>query len=225
MKKLMKKRVLIAALSLFLMSGCAAGQPETPATSAPAQGSGEAGAVSEPEKGAEPAAPPEPVNFFEAMPSSYILCSGAGAWSTDLTLEPDGAFTGVYHDSEMGLAGEGYLHGTRYYCAFSGKFTQPEQVDSTIWSMKIETIELEHPADESEEIIDEIRYVYTGPFGLENTEELLIYLPDTPVEGLAAEVLWAVRGPYDWQATEDGTLGVYVIYNPAEELGLAQYPL
>lgn len=225
MKGLMKKRVLIAALSLFLMSGCAAGQPEAPATSAPAQGSGEAGAVSEPEKGAEPAAPPEPVNFFESMPSSYILCSGAGAWSTDLTLEPDGAFTGVYHDSEMGLAGEGYPHGTCYYCAFSGKFAQPEQVDGTTWSMEIETIELEHPADESEEIIDEIRYVYTGPYGLENTEELLIYLPDTPVEGLAEEVLWAVRGPYDWQAAEDGTLGVYVIYNPAEELGFAQYPL
>ena len=32
----------------------------------------------------------------------FLFMSGAGAWSTQLSLNRDGSFTGVFHDSEMG---------------------------------------------------------------------------------------------------------------------------
>ena len=38
----------------------------------------------------------------DALPLDLTFASGAGAWCTGLTLERDGSFTGVYHDSGMG---------------------------------------------------------------------------------------------------------------------------
>ena len=47
---------------------------------------------------------------------SLVCTSGAGAWSDDLTLCPDGQFFGAYHDSDAGDTGEGYPNGTHYFC-------------------------------------------------------------------------------------------------------------
>ena len=58
---------------------------------------------------------------FEGMEWSF--CSGAGAWSTDLQIRPDGTFTGQFHDSEMGESAEAYPDGTVYICEFSGRFS------------------------------------------------------------------------------------------------------
>ena len=73
--------------------------------------------------------------------------------------------------------------------------------------------------------MDGTRFINSGPYGLENAEELRIYLPETPVEGLSEDVLWVVRGPYNWEETEEGTLGYWIIYNVTEECGFAEYPL
>lgn len=178
----------------------------------------------------DPAAPgespaPEEENLFERIPRSYLFCSGAGGWSTELTLEADGSFAGMYHDSDMGDLDEArYPNGTVYLCRFRGEFARPEAVDETTWTMRIESLELDHPAGQSEEIEDGIRYVYTEPFGLEDTEALTVYLPDTLAEGLDENILWAARGPYDWKPTEAGTLGVTILYNAAQDHGFVQYP-
>lgn len=239
---------LLAALCL-LLAGCAdqtsearitttGGSPETDAPSSekiqPAEGAAAPEDPGSPEDltespagpagAAEPAAP-EPENLFEILPRGYLFCSGAGGWSTELSLEPDGSFTGMHHDSNMGERDEEkYPNGTVYICQFRGKFAQPEPVDGTTWTMRIESLELDHPAGQSEEIEDGIRYIYTDPYGLEDTEELTVYLPDTPAEGLSEDVLWAVRGPYDWSPTEAGTLGLTILYNAAQDHGFVQYP-
>ena len=43
----------------------------------------------------EPAADPAAESIF---PRSFCFASGAGGWSTDLTVEADGSFSGVHHD-------------------------------------------------------------------------------------------------------------------------------
>ena len=64
-----------------------------------------------------------------ALPGTYpidmIFSSGAGGWSTTLTLSQDGSFTGAFSDSEMGERDENeYPNGTVYVCNFSGQFNQ-----------------------------------------------------------------------------------------------------
>lgn len=228
----MKFRMLALALCLFLLSGCAdqygvavittgGGGRDAPVqeeSSAP-----ESGDLDEAEPAPVPA--PDPVNLFETLPTTYLFCSGAGGWSTELNLETDGSFTGLFHDSDMGVADTSeFPNGTMYICVFSGKFTQPESVSENVYSMRLESLELEHPADESEEIIDGVRYIYSGPYGLENAEEILIYLPDTPADSVSEDVLWAARGPYNWQPTEEGALGLTILFNVHEGQGFVQYP-
>ena len=40
--------------------------------------------------------------------STFYFLSGAGAWSTELVVSPDGSFTGYYHDTDMGDSGADY---------------------------------------------------------------------------------------------------------------------
>lgn len=152
--------------------------------------------------------------------------SGAGGWSTDLYLEADGSFTGQYHDADMGVADpERFPQGTWYICNFSGQFTRPVKIDETTWSTELASLEPEHPGGESEEYADGRRYIYTSPCGLENAEEIRIYLPDTPADGLSEDVLWAARGPYDWKPTAEGALGLTILYNVSQGCGFAEYPI
>lgn len=212
----MRLQILILLFCLLLLSGCGGGTAADTPASGPA----------EPETQSIPESEPEVENLFEAMPSTYMFCSGAGGWSTDLTLAADGSFTGQYHDADMGAADpEKFPNGTWYVCDFSGKFTQPVKIDDATYSMRLESLELAHPADESEEYTNGVHYIYSGPYGLENAEEFLIYLPDSQADALPEDVLWAARGPYDWKATEEGTLGLYIIYNINEDHGFAEYPM
>lgn len=222
----MRFRMLALALCLCLLSGCG----ELFGAAAVTTGGGEDREVppleepDDPELGDAAEPEPAPENFFETLPRTYMFCSGAGGWSTDLTIETDGSFTGQYHDADMGAADpERFPQGTWYICNFSGQFTRPVKIDETTWSMEIETLELEHPGDESEEYADGRRCIYTSPYGLENAEEILIYLPDTPVDGLSEDVLWAARGPYNWKPTAEGTLGLTILYNVSQGHGFAEY--
>lgn len=219
----MRQGVLpLLALCLALLAGCG-GRPSEGAADAPEEGGSSGGTPAETAEGSAGSEGAE--NLFAAMPRDFLLCSGAGGWSTTLTIEADGSFSGVFHDSDMGAADpERFPNGTQYLCEFTGTFTQPEKAGESVWSMGIETLELAHPADGTEEVVDGVRYVYSGPYGLEEAEELRIYLPGTPVEELPEWAVQAARGPYDWQETPEGTLGLYEIYNVNEELGFVEYP-
>ena len=213
-------------LCLTLLAGCAsqpsgdtaaAGEHDKTSTAEVAVGLEEPAAdgPTEPEESTGESMGKPAENLFESMPSQFMFCSGAGAWSTVLTIAEDGTFTGLFHDSNNNI---------QYICEFTGAFTQPEKVSDYVYSMEIETLELEHPADGTEEYADGIHYIYSGPYGLEKAGELRIYLPDTPVEEMPEMAIRAARGPDTWQAAPDGTLGIYVIYNVNEELGFAEFP-
>ena len=49
----------------------------------------------------------------------FTFMSGAGGWSTVLTIHPDGSFSGNYFDSDMGDSGDGY-DATQYVSTFHG---------------------------------------------------------------------------------------------------------
>lgn len=161
-------------------------------------------------------------SFADVSNLEFIFASGAGAWCTELYIHEDGTFEGMHHDSDMDT-GADYPDGTVYYCNFSGKFTQPEKVDDYTYSMRIENLECEQEEGEVE-IMDGVRYIGSYAYGLDDAEELLIYLPGSPLRELPEEYLRWV-GYYDLERTTETTLPYYGIYNVTPEYGFSSYVL
>ena len=74
------------------------------------------------------------------LPESFVFASGAGGWATEMHINADGTFTGSYHDSDMGVTGEGYPHGTVMTCDFSGTFTDFRRVSDTVYTMRLKEV-------------------------------------------------------------------------------------
>lgn len=152
----------------------------------------------------------------------FTYSSGVGAWMTDLRVAEDGTFRGGYHDSEMGDSGEGYPNGTVYSCLFNGQLSVAEAINDHTRLLKIDSIEPDE-GQLPEYIEDGIRYITTGPVGLEGTTELMLYLPGAPLAELPEGfVLWAhLQGLPE----EAETLPCFGLYNAAQDAGFIGYYL
>lgn len=147
------------------------------------------------------------------FPMSFYFSSGAGGWGTELVLYEDGSFTGSFRDTNMGEIGENNPNGTAYVCSFSGKFSTAERLDMYTYGMKLLELNLDRPAGE-EWIEDGVRYISATPYGLENSEDFAIYLPNTPVEMLSEDVWFWWPGRYHEDYT---TLNGYGLCNLSDD--------
>lgn len=160
-------------------------------------------------------------SYDDLKNTEFYFSSGAGAWSTTLQIEADGSFFGVYHDSDMGSTGEGYPGGTCYVSVFSGQFDTLKKVNDYTYSTTIKKLELENEPD-TEEIKDEIKYIYSKPYGISDADELFFYVKGAPVSELPESFLsWVMYGD-----TSQTTLPFYGLYNAAEKNGFSssEYP-
>ncbi len=214
----MKKRFYIFLLTISLtMAGCSK-------TEATVETSKNNDAITN-----EPTAEEQPAENISAEEASFsftqfenlefLFASGAGAWGTVLTIEDDGSFSGQYSDSDMGSNAAEYPHGTHYECTFEGQFTEPVKVNEHTWSMQISEISYAKEVG-TEEIKDKIRYIYSEPYGLEHAENILIYLPGTPVDKLPEEYRSWVG--YYIETEGNGTeLPFYGLYNEKQQHGFS----
>ena len=159
-------------------------------------------------------------NIFENMPSNFEFASGAGAWSTELTLNGDGSFTGYYHDSDMGDSNDAYPDGTVYICNFTGKFTTPEQINEYTYTMRLADIQIEGTPGE-EYLDNDQRFIYSEPYGFDNAEEFFIYLPGAPISELPEGFTGWLRSSMN--PDEEDILPCYGIYNAGGEEGFVAY--
>lgn len=170
--------------------------------------------------GEEPKAEGE-FSFAEVSNREFWFGSGAGAWCTVLYIHEDGTFEGTYHDSDMGDIGEENPNGVMYLSNFTGKFTNPEKVNDDTYSFRIEEVKLEQEP-KTEEVIEGVRYIYSEPYGLDEAENLFIYLPGAPIEELP-------EGFMTWVGTAlgDGVkeLPFYGLYNEAPGYGFSSSEL
>lgn len=137
--------------------------------------------------------------------------SGVGAWSTELFIHSDGTFEGNHHDADMGSVGDGYPGGTLYFCNFTGKFDNLEKVDEFTYKMKLVSIEYEEEP-EKKEIIDEVLYIYSTAYGLDDGEYFYLYLPNAKLADLPEEYRSWV-GYYNLEKTTETVLPFYGLYN------------
>lgn len=161
------------------------------------------------------------LSYEELSTLVFSFSSGVGAWGTILAIHEDGSFEGDYHDMDMGDSGEGYPDGTMYYCNFSGQFSDLVKEDEFTYWTRVESMELEKEPGTSE-IIDGIRYIYSEPYGLDSAENILFYLPGTPVENLPEEFVDWMRCTafYGGEPTELTFTG---LYNEASQAGFSSY--
>ncbi|MCI8872211.1 MAG: hypothetical protein HFH51_05040 [Lachnospiraceae bacterium] len=148
-------------------------------------------------------------NIMEQLPKDFEFSSGVGGWVTFFNLNPDGTFTGQYHDTDMGDTGENYPGGTVYICNFDGKFSKPRQVNEYIYSMELEYLNTERPPGQ-EYYEDGIRYLASEAYGFEDTGEFLIYLPGCPLAQTAEEfITWTSVNPAVRKTLPGGYYGIY----------------
>ena len=115
----------------------------------------------------------------------FTFSSGAGAWSTDLTLFSDGTFSGKFHDRDMDIT---------YLCQFQGAFSMLTPLDSRTWSLTLTDLEVTTGRPEGTEWTEGgIRYVAAAPYGLDGGNEFCLYLPGTPAENISPLPLLARR--------------------------------
>lgn len=141
-----------------------------------------------------------PFSFADISDLDFWFGSGAGAWCTMLSVNEDGTFTGAYQDSDISVIS---------LCNFTGKFTEPVKVNDYTYSVQLEQIALEREPG-TEERKDGILYQYRDPYGLDDAEELLFYLPGAPVQALPEEYQSWMGGYGDHIDTE---LPFYGLFN------------
>lgn len=143
----------------------------------------------------------------DVLPVKFMFASGAGAWGTELTLYPDGSFEGTYQDGEAS-AGPEYPNGTSYICKFKGRFGQITRLSDYACSMRLEELTCETEED-AEWIEDGVRYIGAAPYGLDQGEEFIFYMPFTPAAELNEVFLgwWPERILY-----RDGTIQTLLTY-------------
>lgn len=150
----------------------------------------------------------------------FVFTSGVGAWNTNLNIDEYGNFEGSYMDIDMGDIGEGYEDGTMYYCAFSGRFSQPVKVDideydEYAYEMKILEMSYEDDQIGREEIVDGMRYITSDAYGLTGTDTFLVYLSGTFIDVLSEEVMsWVRMG-----ITSDDYTNIPIIVNVDQQEG------
>lgn len=152
-------------------------------------------------------------DIFAKSAGEYYFSSGVGGWSTELTLNPDGSFTGSYSDMDMGSGGVGYMV-TIYQSKFHGQFKNPVVVNSYTYKVELDgNIVIDSP--NGQYIEDEVLYVSTEPYGMEVGREFYIYLPGAPLSALPEPfVHWALRG-----TESSAVLPFYGLYNAEGQYG------
>ena len=141
------------------------------------------------------------VSYADLADLTFTFSSGVGAWMTTLFIAADGSFEGEFFDEDMGAAGDGYSNGTVSLCTFHGQLAPLSRKDDLTCTTTISSISYAKTAD-TEEILDNIHYVYTTAYGLDDAETLYFYLPGTKTADLDEECM-------SWIATylQDGVEG------------------
>ena len=203
------KKLQFAALALALLlgTGCTNGKTNTVSSVG--------------EKSTQSTETEQENPLTESGTLKFVFSSGAGGWSTQLSLQPDGTFTGHYEDVDMGDMGEENPNGTVYVCDFSGSFSQPDKVDEHRWTMILEYLSTEKEPDEIT-YQHGIKYVSAGPNGLERVQEVWLYLPGAETEDLPEEFLSWTTSAFAGEVPEE--LPFYGLYNVNEETGFVGYP-
>jgi hypothetical protein len=156
--------------------------------------------------------------FNDIAGTTFIFSSGAGAWDTHFVIKEDGSFQGNFHDSEMGLTGDGYPGGTLFLCDFIGRFKLVEKVNDYAYKIELEYLNIVGPKEES--IKDGVKIIPSDPYGLQGGKIFILYLPGSAISGLPIDYVDWVKMPNAWYDSKiPQKLPFYGLYNVEQQQG------
>lgn len=164
----------------------------------------------------EAAASKSSTAIFKKMPKNFVFTSGAGGWSTEITLKNDGSFTGQFHDSNMGDTGGRYPNGTVYICNFSGKFSAAKRLNKYTYAMTLKKIKTDKKPGKTY-YQDGVRYITSDPYGFDKAKTFRIYCPGIKMSSLPSGFVSWMHAFMDTSQTK--TLPNYGIYNVKGDMG------
>ncbi len=165
----------------------------------------------------------ESFSFADLKNLQFTFSSGAGGWANQLMIRGNGSFSGQYFDVEMGATGDNYPNGTMYQCNFSGQLAPPTKVNAYTYSTRIQEITYEQEPG-SEEIRDGVLYCYTDAYGLDNAQDILIYLPGAPLSELSEDFRSWIGHNQPSKQAEEG-LPFYALNNEAQQYGFSGWDI
>ena len=152
--------------------------------------------------------------FPAGMPSNWYFASGAGGWSTEMTIQEDGTFTGYYHDWDAYAEDEeSYPRGSLQECYFTGRFSSPERISD--YECRVVVVELTQDGTPGETFPrDGQQVTITTPYGIGLGDSFIIYLPGTPLNRIPpAYSEWAYVVDDGWHTR------AFAIYNMTDAFG------
>ena len=163
--------------------------------------------------------------LFAAMPEVFSFCSGAGGWETAIFPAADGSFTGLYQDTNYGESGDGY-DGAVYVCRFHGRFGDVKRVDDYTYTMRCLELEIE-PFEQYIETMEDgwrLCYIPAPPYGMQDADEIAVYLPGAQVGALPWEFVDWVAMPNAWDRSDlPVLLPGWGLYNVNAEAGFFSF--
>ncbi|MGI5979044.1 MAG: S-layer homology domain-containing protein [Oscillospiraceae bacterium] len=165
---------------------------------------------------------PSAAYIFGQMKDDFVFSSGAGAWSTYITVSADGSFRGNYHDANAGESGPGY-DASYYYSDFSGRFARPRKLNDYTYAFELSDLRYDGTIGaESYETHDGVivRKEFTEAYGIAGGTTFYLYLQGAPVKALPESFIDWVSMRNAWETAPD-TLPFNGLYNVATDEGFS----
>lgn len=143
----------------------------------------------------------------------YIFSSGAGAWSTELTINSDLSFSGVYQNTD---------NDEIVICEFTGNFSDVNQVDDYTYKMTLETLTSKYEEGYTYKENNITYECVEQPYGINDGKEFYVYLKGREAKDLSEEFLVWINSGYIENAN-DLPLSYTCIRNTKYDYGFVKY--
>ena len=168
----MRRKIItaITVVSMLIVSGCAS------------SGTGKSNVSST----AVTAAPPEAADPMKDIAGTYCYETGTGAWTSELTVNADGSFTGVFNDQDESFVPETEEDLIVYnFSKCHGNFVDLKKAGENSFTFGLG--ELVYDSETGTEEINEkekTRVVNTTFYGMEKGKSFVFYKEGTPLKDL-----------------------------------------
>ncbi|MBR6237014.1 MAG: zinc ribbon domain-containing protein [Firmicutes bacterium] len=161
-------------------------------------------------------------DLFAKVPKEYIFTSGIGGWGTVININDDGSFSGSYQDHNYGESGDGY-DGTQYVCEFTGKFTDPVQINAFTYAFRLSDLQYQTgPVGESRIEKDpsgyRMRIVNSEAYGINGGDVFYLFTKGAPVTRLPKEFMEWMYLPLVYRQSDIYLKG-FGLYNQEQHCG------
>jgi len=128
-------------------------------------------------------------DILAQLPDQFVFTSGAGGWSTTLTMSKDGTFTGRYWASHLGDTGADHPKGTADESIFSGRLQVGSPAAGDKYDVTVADFATQGKVGDTR-IEDGVLVTTAEPYGITAADtKLVVYAPGASTDGMSQDFL------------------------------------